>query len=59
MSLFSHSAAIERQSMTSACTHSTKPASVEDTSPIAGSGIGLAAFLGTFIWIAGGYWLFS
>ncbi|KXV44590.1 hypothetical protein [Gluconobacter roseus] len=59
MSIFSHSAVFKVPLPAGTYALFVTPSSKQSSTPVAGSGIGLAAFLGTCMWIAGGYWLFS
>ncbi|WP_147151196.1 hypothetical protein [Neoasaia chiangmaiensis] len=59
MSIFSHSAVFKVPLPLGIRAPVARPSSKQASKPVAGSGIGLAAFLGACMWIAAGYWLFS
>ncbi|MBS1103236.1 hypothetical protein JK202_09410 [Gluconobacter sp. Dm-62] len=59
MSIFSHSAVLKVPLAAGTYDVFAAPSSKKTSTPVAGSGIGLAAVLGACMWIAGGYWLFS
>ncbi|MFT8802348.1 MAG: hypothetical protein ABF812_10205 [Gluconobacter cerinus] len=59
MSIFSHSAVFKVPLPIDIYALCATPSSKQTSTPIAGSGIGLAAFLGACMWLAGGYWFLS